>query len=243
MRQPVSGLRVGVARAPYFDHLDADMQTAIEDAIGVISKQVRSVKDVILPSPRETNIDTNAELFVYHQELSKRYSDQYMLSTREGVDAIRNALNSPSSSCSDVVTAYIRARANLELLRRTIDDAFTDIDLVLLPTMRHIPRTLDESNRLAESLTPHNAEGDLLRDCTENNLAFDAYGVPALTIPCGFTKLGLPVGLMIAGPNFSESRILALSLAYERATSWTKQRPALRPDTPVPSVAIERDPR
>jgi aspartyl-tRNA(Asn)/glutamyl-tRNA(Gln) amidotransferase subunit A len=109
--------------------------------------------------------------------------------------------------------------------------------------MRHIPRTIDESNRLAESLTPHNPEGDLLRDCTENNLAFNAYGIPALSIPCGFTRQGLPVGLMIAGPNFSESRILALSRAFEQATPWAARRPPLRPDMAVPAVAIERDER
>jgi aspartyl-tRNA(Asn)/glutamyl-tRNA(Gln) amidotransferase subunit A len=243
MQQPVSGLRVGVARAPYFDHLDVEMETVIEDAINVIAKLVHSIQDVILPSTKDVNLDTNAELYVYHQELFKHYSDQYMLSTREGVAAIRDSLNAPAGSCASEVTDYIQARANLDLLRRTIDDAFHDIDLVVLPTMRHIPRTIDESNKLAESLTPHNPEGDLLRDCTENNLAFDAYGIPALSIPCGFTRQGLPVGLMIAGPNFSESRILALSRAYEHATSWVARRPPLQPDMPVPPVAIERDPR
>lgn len=243
MQQPVSGLRVGVARAPYFDHLDAEMESVVDDAIAVIAKQVRSVQDVILPSTKDRNLDTNAELYVYHEELFKHYSDQYMLSTREGVAALRDSLSAPAGAGGAAVTDYIQARANLELLRRTIDDAFTDIDLVVLPTMRHIPRTIDESNRLAESLTPHNPEGDLLRDCTENNLAFNAYGIPALSIPCGFTRQGLPVGLMIAGPNFSESRILALSRAFEQATPWAARRPPLRPDMAVPAVAIERDER
>jgi aspartyl-tRNA(Asn)/glutamyl-tRNA(Gln) amidotransferase subunit A len=166
-----------------------------------------------------------------------------MLATREGIEAIRTQLNSPPNSCGTEITDYIRARANLNYLRRIIDDAFSDVDLVVLPTMRHIPRTLDESNKLAESLQPHNPEGDMLRDCTENNVAFDAYGIPAITVPCGFTKQGLPIGLMIAGPNFSEAKILALSHAYEQATSWHKQKPPLRPDMPVPRVAVEQDPR
>jgi aspartyl-tRNA(Asn)/glutamyl-tRNA(Gln) amidotransferase subunit A len=243
MKQPVDSLRVGIARAPYFDHLDADMQIVVEEAIREISKHVHSLQDVMLPSTKEQNVDTNAELYVYHQELYQHYADQYMLSTRQGIEAVRSGLNQPPGGCGAVVTNYIRARANLDLLRRTIDDAFTDVDLVLLPSMRHIPRTINESNRLAESLTPHNPEGDLLRDCTENNLAFDAYGIPALTVPCGFSRQGLPVGLMITGPNFSESRVLALSRVYEQATSWASRRPPLQPNTIAPPVTIEQDPR
>jgi aspartyl-tRNA(Asn)/glutamyl-tRNA(Gln) amidotransferase subunit A len=242
-RQPVDQLRIGIARAPFFDHLDPEIATAMEDAIAVIAKLTRSIQDVVLPSTKEQNIDTNAELYVYHQEFFKHYPDQYMLSTREGVEAARDALNLQGGACGTAITDYIRARANLDLLRRTIDDAFIDIDLVVLPTMRHIPRTLDASNRLAESLTPHNPEGDMLRDCTENNVAFNAYGIPAITIPCGFTKQGLPIGMMIAGPNFSEKRILDLCQAYEQATEWHKRRPKLYPEMPVPRVAVEQDQR
>jgi aspartyl-tRNA(Asn)/glutamyl-tRNA(Gln) amidotransferase subunit A len=243
MKQPVNGLHIGIARAPFFDHLDPCIAEATDEAIRVIAALVASTKEVILPSIKDRNLDTNAEMYVYHQELFRHYSDQYMLATREGVEAIRTGLNAPSGACSDEMVDYIRARDNLDLLRRTIDDTFSDIDLVVLPTMRHIPRTLDESNRLAESLAPHNPEGDMLRDCTENNVAFNAYGIPAITIPCGFTKEGLPIGLMIAGPNFSEARILALAHAYEKNTSWHKRKPPLSPDMPVPKVAVEQDPR
>jgi aspartyl-tRNA(Asn)/glutamyl-tRNA(Gln) amidotransferase subunit A len=243
MRRPVGGFRIGVARVPFFDHLDPEIADATEQAIEVIAKLTRGTRDVVLPSTKDQNLDTNAEMFVYHQELFKHYSDQYMLATREGIEAIRTQLNAPNNSCGTEITDYIRARANLDYLRRIIDDAFSDIDLVVLPTMRHIPRTLDESNKLAESLQPHNPEGDLLRDCTENNVAFNAYGIPAITVPCGFTNQGLPIGLMIAGPNFSEAKILALSYAYEQATSWHERKPPLRPDMPVPRVAVEQDPR
>ena len=70
----------------------------------------------------------------------------------------------------------------------------------------------------------------------ENTGAFNSYGIPASSVPCGFTSAGLPVGLMIAGPRFSEGRVLALAQAYERATEWHTRRPALSPDTPVPPL-------
>ncbi|HYK16837.1 MAG TPA: amidase family protein, partial [Bryobacteraceae bacterium] len=65
----------------------------------------------------------------------------------------------------------------------------------------------------------------------------NACGIPAISIPCGFTRLGLPIGLQISGPHFSESKILALAQAYESATEWHTRKPKLTPDTPVPPLA------
>lgn len=60
-----------------------------------------------------------------------------------------------------------------------------------------------------------------------NCLPFNVLGLPAISIPCGFSRSGLPVGVMIAGPRFSEGRIMALANAYERVTGWDTHRPAL----------------
>jgi len=62
------------------------------------------------------------------------------------------------------------------------------------------------------------------------------WGIPAISIPCGFSKDGLPVGLMIAGPNFSEGRVLALAHAYERATQRHLRKPPLKPEMTVPPI-------
>src|ERR1700676_1449871 len=66
MKQPISGLRLGIPRAPYFDLLDADVEKAVEDAIGVVAKMTKGVKDVTLPSTRDINL--NGESFAYHEE-------------------------------------------------------------------------------------------------------------------------------------------------------------------------------
>src|SRR5207247_7184741 len=118
----------------------------------------------------------------------------------------------------------------LELLRRTIDDAFADFDLVVLPTRRRTPRKIDAAIKREESDKPRNPE-------LENTGQFNIYGIPAISVPCGFTAYGLPVGLMIAGPRFSEARVLALAAAYERATEWHTRHPPLEPATPVPPLA------
>jgi len=223
MKQPISGLRLGIPRAPFFDLLDADVGKSVEDAIGVLAKITKSVKDVTLPSTRGINL--GGESYAYHEEYFTRGSGRYQIPTRR---ALQNGGNLKAAD-------YIRARWKLELLRRTIDDAFTDFDLVVLPTRRRTPRTIDASIKREESDKPRNPE-------LENTGEFDVYGIPAISVPCGVTSSGLPVGLMIAGPRFSESRVLALASAYERATEWSRHKPPLRPDMPVPALkATEED--
>jgi aspartyl-tRNA(Asn)/glutamyl-tRNA(Gln) amidotransferase subunit A len=63
----------------------------------------------------------------------------------------------------------------------------------------------------------------------QNTSPFDVYGLPAITVPCGFTGSGLPIGLQIAGAPWAEETILALAHAYERETEWHKSRPKLSP--------------
>jgi aspartyl-tRNA(Asn)/glutamyl-tRNA(Gln) amidotransferase subunit A len=69
-----------------------------------------------------------------------------------------------------------------------------------------------------------------------NTAPFDVYGIPALTLPCGFSASGLPVGLMIAGPHFSEGKVLALAYAFQQATDWHTRKPTLTPAMPVPAL-------
>jgi aspartyl-tRNA(Asn)/glutamyl-tRNA(Gln) amidotransferase subunit A len=62
-----------------------------------------------------------------------------------------------------------------------------------------------------------------------NTVPFDTFGLPAISVPCGFTRSGLPIGLQICGPPFGDSSVLALAHAYEQATPWHNRRPSLSP--------------
>jgi aspartyl-tRNA(Asn)/glutamyl-tRNA(Gln) amidotransferase subunit A len=115
-------------------------------------------------------------------------------------------------------------------MRKTIDDSFVECDLVVLPTMRLDPRTINDALAREEKIEPREPETDT------NTAPFNLYGIPAISVPCGFTATGLPIGLMIAGPRYAEGRVLALAAAYERATEWHKRRPALTPEMVVPPV-------
>lgn len=219
MKQPISNLRLGIPRAPFFDLLDDDVAKPVEAAIAVLAKMTKGARDVALPPIRD--IGLGGEAYAYHEEYYARGAGRYQIATRR---ALQNGGNLKAAD-------YIRSRWKLELLRRTIDDAFTDFDVVVLPTRRRTPRKIDAAIKREESDKPRNPE-------LENTGQFNLYGIPAISVPCGFTASGLPVGLMIAGPRFSEARVLALAGAYEQATEWHKRKPPLTPDTLVPALAV-----
>jgi aspartyl-tRNA(Asn)/glutamyl-tRNA(Gln) amidotransferase subunit A len=125
-------------------------------------------------------------------------------------------------------------------IRRTIDDAFTDFDLVVLPTARVAPMPLKYVVEQAENPKPRNPN-EASEVSAINCWPFNVLGIPAISIPCGFSREGLPIGLMIAGPRFSEGRIMALAKAYELRTKWDEQRPRLTPNTLVPPIADHVD--
>jgi len=234
--QPVSGLRLGIPRAPFFDKCDEDTAKAVEAAIGVLAKMTKSVRDVTLPSVAAyTWASLNSignEIYAYHEDLFANRSGRYSLAMQVLLQGQKDAMNAPSTNGSAQVSAYIRHRWDMELLRRTVDDSFTDFDLVVLPTLRTMPQKISYVIDMEENTRPHSPGVMDLDNCT----AFNVYGLPAISIPCGFSKDGMPVGLMIAGPHFSEGKILALAHAYEQETRWDTHRPPLTPDTPVPPI-------
>ena len=134
-----------------------------------------------------------------------------------------------------IVCPNLTIKERLQVLRPDQpSNYFADFDLVVLPTRRRTPRKIDAAIKREESDKPRNPE-------LENTGQFNVYGIPAISVPCGFTASGLPVGLMIAGPRFSEGRVLALANAYERATDWRNRKPPLQPGTPVPPLASTDD--
>lgn len=234
--QPISDLRIGIPRAPFFDYVDGETSRNVEAAIGVLSKMTKSTKDVSLPSTNAYSWPSlhsiGWEIYSYHQDLFDANASRYSLALHLQLQQIKDDLNSSTSSASARVTQYIRNRADMELLRRTVDDSFTDFDLVVVPTQRILPQKLSYVIDQEETTKAHSPGLMDLDNCTP----FNIFGLPAISIPCGFSRDGLPVGLMIAGPHFSEGKIFALAQAYERETKWDLRRPPLTPETPVPPI-------
>lgn len=224
MRQPVAGFRLGKP-SYFFDHLDPEVSVAMNAALEVLAKLTKQTKEVSLPPFIHVgNLGGAGETWAYHEELYAKASTRYTPAIRRRLEAASKATLTPAE--------YIRSKWALELVRRTVDDAFVDFDLVVMPTERVLPPALNDLLKAARDGTT-----GATADTVANTQPFNVYGLPAITIPCGFSKSGLPIGLMIAGPRFSEGKILALAHAYEQATDWHRRRPTLTPETPVPPLS------
>jgi aspartyl-tRNA(Asn)/glutamyl-tRNA(Gln) amidotransferase subunit A len=107
----------------------------------------------------------------------------------------------------------------MERLRWQADSAFADVDLLITPTTVIAPIGIEAGN-LDPPLPPDGTPVEF-----RNTHMFDVLGLPAISVPCGFTRDGMPIGLQIAGPRFAESRVLALAHAYEQITDWHTRTP------------------
>ena len=206
LQQGAESLRVGVPRSYFFDDLDDEVGKATEHALDGIRTLVSSVKEVQIDVPTDRTLQA-AESYAYHSENVAKSPNLYQAET---VRRIRNG---------EKVTAteYIRARHELEEARRNIRRVFADIDILVTPTMPMPAPSIAALKDNPEELRP--AELKLLR----NTRPFNVWGLPAISVPCGFTQGGLPIGLQIAGPHWREDLVLRLAHAYEQATAWHKR--------------------
>jgi len=208
----VRGLRVGVPRAMFFDKLDPEVEIAVEAAIETLRSVGAEVREARLPSIASLPWDAFylAEIGAYHAGLFQRAAGSYQPATRQTLQAAANV------SAAD----YVLASRELLRLRREIGAAFTDVDVLVTPTSPAPPRTIEEEIRRAESEKPLPPE----LGC---QWQFNVFGIPSISIPCGFTRSGLPIGFQIAGPPFGEDRVLTAAHAYQQATDWHKRRPPI----------------
>lgn len=210
-----SKLRVGTPRDPYFENLDPEIAKAVDAALDVIRKIGGEVRDVSIPASPGLGDVSNAEIYAYHQPWITKTPELYQQATRGIVQGGANAK-------PDV---YAQGLRRVELARREIVRTFESVDLLVMPTTSGaagvIPATTPPPAPGAAPAAAGGAAG------FRNTSYFSFFGLPAISVPCGFTTSGLPIGLQISAAPFAESTVLALAHAYEQATEWHKKRPKL----------------
>jgi aspartyl-tRNA(Asn)/glutamyl-tRNA(Gln) amidotransferase subunit A len=203
-------LRVGVPRAYFYEGLHADIESAMNAALKVIGKLAAGVRDVEMPASNDTTI-LRAEAYAYHADYVKKSPELYQPETLKRIRA-----------GEDVTTAtYIQARRQVDQYRHNIRKLFESVDLLVTPTTPAPPFTISEL--LADMDNLRTKEVLTLR----NTRPFNILGLPSISVPCGFTKSGLPIGLQISGAPWAEAKVLRLAYSYEQQTEWHKKRPKL----------------
>jgi aspartyl-tRNA(Asn)/glutamyl-tRNA(Gln) amidotransferase subunit A len=201
-----SALRIGVPRANFYENIDPQIAQAIERALEVLGELTDSVRDVELPPLASELPIVVSEAFSYHAPLLEDRRDRYHPET----------LNRVLSAQGIATADYVNAMNDVTLARKAIAAVFEDVDVLVTPTVPLLPIRIDDERAVTSDLA-----------LTPNTVPFNTFGIPAISLPCGFSREGLPIGLQISGPRLGELDVLALAHAYEQATDWHELRPPL----------------
>jgi aspartyl-tRNA(Asn)/glutamyl-tRNA(Gln) amidotransferase subunit A len=210
-------LRIGWPEHYFFERVDPAVRLALEEASRVLRSlggrivgiPMRGLATALLPA---TNDIALAEATQYHQ--SQRYFPDRAADYGEDV---RKRLEFGTK-----VTAvdYLCGLEKKDRVTAEFDNAFRRVDAILAPsTPVPAPRIAEDEVDIAGAR--ENVRSALIRMNRPANFT----GHPAISIPCGFTRDGLPVGMQLIGPRWSEARLLAIAAAYETATQWHNRRP------------------
>ena len=210
LSQKPEPLRIGVPRKFFYEDLDPEVASAMEHALDVLRVSAKEVRDLGFDVPTQRTLQ-GAESYAYHKEMAVRSPELYQPETLRRIQA-----------GASVEQAEIdRRHALLARFRREIEDVFGDVDVLVTPTTPVPAPSIADLKREPDSLR----ERELL--LLRNTRPFNVWGLPAISVPCGFTQAGLPIGLQIAGPHWQEARVLQLAQAYEQATAWHKRQPQI----------------
>jgi len=195
--------RIGVARAMFFTDLDPEVGAAIERALGVLAAIAgpgAPLRDIALPIDDDRTV-FRAESWAVHRPWVERRPERYQAET------LRRIRTGEAVTAAD----YIAKWQELQRLRRGFGALLGDVDLVVTPTVPIAAPSFAELAAHPDQLRPR----ELLM--MRNTRPFDVWGAPAISVPCGTTRAGLPIGLQIGGRIGGEASVLRLAHAFEQA--------------------------
>lgn len=208
MQENLRPLRVGVPRKFFFDDLDAEVASAAHHALSGLAALGAEIRDIELPVPTDRTLQSG-ESYAFHLEFIARHPELYQPET------LRRILSGQKVGQQ----ALVESREELQRARREIASVFANVDVLVTPTTPIPAPKIADLKQNPDFLRPQ--ELLLLR----NTRPINVWGLPAISVPCGFTEAGLPIGLQIIGPHWREAVVLQVARAYEQATAWHKREP------------------
>ncbi len=217
MRSATSSLRIGIPRDFFFEGLDPDIQAAMDAALSVLKTLTGAQLDIAPLATSGTYASVmdpcisilQAEAYAYHQDYVSRNPELYQKPTIERILA-----------GSEISTAlYIQSRRHMDQLRRSVSRGLSGVDLLITPATPVPPFAIADLQ--SDPTMMRSKEVRMLH----NTRPFDMFGAPTISVPCGFTQSGFPIGMQITGALGEEGTVLRLARAYEQATEWHKRQP------------------
>jgi aspartyl-tRNA(Asn)/glutamyl-tRNA(Gln) amidotransferase subunit A len=230
LRSSISSLRLGVPQDYFYEGLDPDIHSAMQTALSVfktLGAHPINIPPLAADATYASVMDPciavlQAEAYTFHQDQVANHPERYQKQTLERILA-GNKVTIPT---------YVRSLRQLQHLRRSVARRIEGVDLLVTPTTPVPPYTIADLQSDPAAERPK--EVRMLR----NTRPFNILGMPTISVPCGFTQSGLPIGMQLTGTLGDEAAILSLAHAYERATHWHQRRPRVEAAVahPVPSA-------
>ena len=235
LARDLKGMTVGLPQEYWITGLDAEVEAAGRKVVEELERLGAKVKEVSLPhteyaiacyyiiAPAEASSNLaryDGVRYGLRAPVKGGLMQMYKVTRDQGFgpEVKRRILIGTYTLSAGYYDAYYRKAQQVRtLIKQDFDRAFETCDVLLTPTMPTPAFKLGE--KTADPLQMYLSDIFTL-SC---NLA----GLPGLSLPCGFTKSGLPIGLQILGPHFQEEKIFRAAYAYEQATEWHKRKPAL----------------
>ncbi len=232
---PIAGLRIGVPKEFFGQGLDPEVEATVRAALKEYEKQGAKLVDVSLPhSPYALAAYYIVAPAEASSNLARFDGMHYGHRTAEKTDLIATYAKSRAEGFGKEVQRriiigtyvlssgykdayYVKALKVRRLVKKDFDDAFTKCDVVMGPTT---PTAAFKAGEKSDDPLAMYLSDVYTVSC---NLA----GIPGLSINCGFTKTGLPIGLQLLGAPFAEETLFRAARMYERATDWHTKRPAV----------------
>ena len=206
----VGGWKIALAVGPYVEEADAAVLQAIDEAGGVLERAGAVVEKVDVSFLRDAavanSLMTTTDAAAYHKDRLVEHPDWFGSDVRQRLEQGR-AFTS---------TEYALARKTQSETKHRMGRFFREYDALLMPATP-IPAPLIEGTDAIEQA----------RRLTRFTAPFNLTGLPAMSVPCGFSTDGLPIGLQIVGGAWRESTVLRAARAYERETEWGGRRPQI----------------
>ena len=214
----LAGTRLGVPRSYFFEGAHAEVVAAVEAALDTMRQLGAVVREVDLPHARYGSSASwaiaYAEAFAYHRA-------GFFTRARDYTPAFLHKITGGALLTAEELITAQRVR---QVITAEFLEALGDVDALVTPTTPYPAHPVD---------TPA-PEGDMRSLVRPVSLT----GLPALALPCGFTRAGLPVSVQLIGRPWAEGTVLRIGHAYERAARWHTRRPPID-GTAVPSLTVE----
>ena len=210
----LAGMRVGVPTEYFWDYLDSEVEATVRQAIDRLGEIGCDVVEVSLPNIHRTNeihtMLSEGETAGYFQPMMKDFPP-------ETPDILYQRIHKGSKY---LAADYIRGHAIREKIRQELDAAFETVDVLATPSSILPPPPLGQYE--FDHAGRKWGIGDL---ASRLSRPLNTTGHPSLSMNCGFTADGLPIGLQLVAANFAEATLLKVADAYEQATAATQRWP------------------